>query len=218
MSEKIQRFSLHIWGEFACFTRPEMKIERVSYDVITPSAARGIFEAIYWKPEITWCIDRIHVLEPIRFSNIRRNEVASKIPAGSVASVMKNGGNLALYVESDRQQRASMVLRDVAYVVESHFEIQSGIDNLQKHSEMFKRRATRGQYFHHPYLGCREFPANFELVTGDAPKSKLTGTTDLGWMLNDVDFKDEMKPIFFRASMTDGVIEVPPLHFPGAKS
>ena len=218
MSEKIQRFALRIWGDFACFTRPEMKIERVSYDVITPSAARGIFEACYWKPEITWCIDRIHVLEPIRFSNIRRNEVASKIPSGSVSSTMKNGGSLALYIESDRQQRASLVLRDVAYVVESHFEIQRGSDNLQKHSEMFKRRAARGQYFHHPYLGCREFPANFELVTGDVPKSKLTGTTDLGWMLNDIDFKDEMRPVFFRASMSDGVIEVPPLRPQGTKS
>lgn len=131
---------------------------------------------------------------------------------------MKSGGSLALYIESDRQQRASMVLRDVAYVIEAHFEIQSGTDNLQKHSEMFKRRALRGQYFHHPYLGCREFPANFELVNGEAPKSKLTGTTDLGWMLNDLDFADEMKPIFFRASMTDGLIEVPRLDSRGAKS
>lgn len=218
MLEKIQRFVLHVWGEFACFTRPEMKIERVSYDVMTPSAARGIFEAIYWKPEITWRIDRIHVLEPIRFSNIRRNEVASKIPSGSVSSVMKSGGSLALYIESERQQRASMVLRDVAYVIESHFEIQSGGDNLQKHSEMFKRRAARGQYFHHPYLGCREFPANVELVTDGIPASKLVGTTDLGWMLNDIDFKDEMKPAFFRATMNDGVIDIPPLHSHGAKS
>ena len=218
MPEKIQCFSLHVWGEFACFTRPEMKIERVSYDVMTPSAARGVLEAIYWKPEITWKIDRIHVLDPIRFSNIRRNEVASKIPSGSVSSVMKNGGSLALYIESDRQQRASMVLRDVAYVIEAHFEIQSGDENLQKHSEMFKRRASRGQYFHHPYLGCREFAANFELVTSETPKSKLTGTTDLGWILNDIDFKDDMKPIFFRATMTDGIIDVPPMDSKGGKS
>ena len=130
MPEKIQCFALHVWGEFACFTRPEMKIERVSYDVITPSAARGIFEAIYWKPEIIWRIDRIHVLEPIRFSNIRRNEVAAKVPTGSVSSVIKSGGSLALYIESERQQRASMVLRDVAYVIESHFEIQKIISFL----------------------------------------------------------------------------------------
>ena len=218
MSEKIQCFALRIWGEFACFTRPEMKIERVSYDVMTPSAARGIFEAIYWKPEIAWHIDRIHVLEPIRFSSIRRNEVASKVPSGSVSSVMKSGGSLALYIESERQQRASMVLRDVAYVVEAHFEIQSGNDNLQKHSEMFKRRAAKGQYFHHPYLGCREFPASVELVTDGIPKSKLEGATDLGWMLNDIDFKDDMKPIFFRTMMNDGVINVPPLHSNGSKS
>jgi len=218
MIEKIQRFSIHVWGEFACFTRPEMKIERVSYDVMTPSAARGIYEAIYWKPEITWRIDRIHVLEPIRFANIRRNEVASKVPAGTASTVMKRGGSLALYIESDRQQRAAMVLRDVAYVIEAHFEIISGADQLQKHSEMFRRRATRGQYFHHPYLGCREFPANFELMVSEPPKSQLTGTTDLGWMLHDLDFVDGMKPIFFRASMSDGVIDVPPLHSSGVKA
>ncbi len=218
MPEKIQCFALRILGEFACFTRPEMKVERVSYDVMTPSAARGVFEAIYWKPEIAWCIDRIHVLEPIRFSNIRRNEVASKVPSGSVSSVMKSGGSLALYIESERQQRASMVLRDVAYVVEAHFEIRNGSDNLQKHSEMFKRRAAKGQYFHHPYLGCREFPANVELVTDDIPKSKLEGSIDLGWMLNDIDFKDDMKPIFFRALMNDGVVNVPTLHSNGSKS
>ena len=210
--QAIQRFNLRIWGDFACFTRPEMKIERVSYDVITPSAARGIFEAVYWKPEIRWNIDLIQVFNPIRFTNIRRNEVASKIPAGSVSSVMKSGGSLALYIESDRQQRASMVLRDVAYIVEAHFELLSGVDNLQKHSEMFRRRASKGQYFHHPYLGCREFDANFELLESEIPVSTIQGATDLGWMLHDLDFADGMKPIFFRAAMTNGIIEIPRLH------
>jgi len=218
MIQPIQRFAIHVWGDFACFTRPEMKIERVSYDVMTPSAARGVLEAIYWKPEIRWCIDRIHVLKPIRFTNIRRNEVASKIPTGSVASVMKSGGSLALYIEEDRQQRAAMLLRDVAYVVEAHFELIGGSDILQKHSEMFRRRATKGQYFHHPYLGCREFEANVELVEGDLPKSELMGVKDLGWMLNDLDFADGMKPIFFRATMTDGTIEVPALNGKDAAS
>jgi CRISPR-associated protein Cas5d len=212
MISNIQRFSLRIWGEFACFTRPEMKIERVSYDAMTPSAARGVFEAIYWKPEMRWVIDRIHVLRPIRFTNVRRNEVASKIPAGSVGSVMKSGGSLGLYIENDRQQRAAMVLREVDYIVQAHFEMLSGADNLQKHSEMFRRRASKGQYFHHPYLGCREFDAHFELVEGDFPASSLGGSVDLGWMLHDLDFQNDMKPIFFRARMEDGVIEIPALH------
>ena len=218
MTQPIQRFALRIWGDFACFTRPEMKAERVSYDVITPSAARGIFEAIYWKPEIRWCIDRIHVLNPIRFTNIRRNEVASKIPAGSVSAVMKSGGPLALYIEAERQQRAALVLRDVEYVVEAHFELLGGIENLQKHSEMFSRRARKGQYFHHPYLGCREFDANVELASDPIPKSQLEGKVDLGWMLHDLDFHADMQPIFFRAEMNNGVVEVPTLHSKGNRS
>lgn len=212
MISNIQRFSLRVWGEFACFTRPEMKIERVSYDAMTPSAARGVFEAIYWKPEMRWVIDRIHVLKPIRFTNVRRNEVASKIPAGSVGSVMKGGGNLGLYIENDRQQRAAMILREVDYIIEAHFEMLDGANNLQKHSEMFRRRASKGQYFHHPYLGCREFDAQFELIEGDLPTSSLLGSVDLGWMLHDLDFQNEMKPVFFRARMEDGVIKVPALH------
>jgi CRISPR-associated protein Cas5d len=218
MTQPIQRFALRIWGEFACFTRPEMKVERVSYDVMTPSAARGVFESIYWKPEIRWVIDRIHVLNPIRFTNIRRNEVASKIPAGAVGSVMKGGGPLALYIEADRQQRAALVLRDVVYIVEAHFELLSGVDNLQKHSEMFLRRVKKGQYFHHPYLGCREFDANFELAEDPIPKSQLEGSVDLGWMLHDLDFNADMRPVFFRAEMNHGVIDVPMLQSEETKS
>ncbi|MCU0718104.1 MAG: type I-C CRISPR-associated protein Cas5c [Pirellula sp.] len=218
MIQPIQKFALRIWGDFACFTRPEMKVERVSYDVMTPSAARGVFEAIYWKPEIRWVIDRIHVLKPIRFTNIRRNEVASKIPAGAVGSVMKSGGPLSLYIEADRQQRAALVLRDVEYVAEAHFELLSGADNLQKHSEMFLRRAKKGQYFHHPYLGCREFEASFEIANDPLPKSQLEGHVDLGWMLHDLDFSANMTPLFFRAEMNNGVIDVPPLQGKGTKS
>jgi CRISPR-associated protein Cas5d len=211
MIKPIQKFALRIWGEFACFTRPEMKVERVSYDVITPSAARGLFEAIYWKPEICWVVDRVHVLAPIRFTNLRRNEIRQKIPATSARSAMKAGkGKLGFYADEgdNRQQRAATILRDVNYVVEAHFELRAGADALQKHSEMFRRRASKGQCFHHPYLGCREFPANFELVEGDIPGSSV-GSKDLGYLLHDIDFKNNMTPHFFRADMKDGVIDVP---------
>ena len=205
---------LRVWGELACFTRPEMKIERVSYDVITPSAARGILEAIYWKPEILWHIDRIHVLRPIAFTSLRRNEVQQKIPAGSIRTAMTAGrGRLGYFVDEgdNRQQRASMLLRDVEYVIESHFEVLSGDDPPQKHFEMFRRRAQKGQYFHHPYLGCREFPAHFEWFDGHPPRSALTGSRDLGWMLLDIDYQRNMAPQFFRAQLVDGVVDVPPL-------
>lgn len=193
---------LKIRGDYACFTRPEMKVERVSYDVITPSAARGILEAIYWKPAIRWVVDRIHVLKSIRFGNIRRNEV------GSVMSSRADG----LFIEEQRRQRAALVLRDVAYAIEAHFEFTGEEDNNPaKHKEIFKRRARKGQCFHHPYLGCREFPACFELIEEQPQASKLSGERDLGWMLHDLDFTNNMEARFFRAMMRDGVIEVPPL-------
>ena len=204
---------LRVWGEYACFTRPEMKVERVSYDVMTPSAARGVLEAIYWKPQITWVIDRLHVLQPIRFTNIRRNEVKSKIPVGAVKSAMKSGtGQLGFYADDgdNRQQRASTLLVNVEYVIEAHFELRDHSEPPQKHFEMFKRRAEKGQCFHHPYLGCREFIAQFEWLEGDLPVSPLTGTQELGYMLHDLDFADAMSPRFFRATMVNGVIEVPP--------
>lgn len=204
---------LKIWGENACFTRPEMKVERVSYDVITPSAARGILEAIYWKPEIHWVIERIHILKPIHFTNLRRNEVKQKIPAANVRKAMQqNRGRLAFYVDDgdNRQQRAATILRDVAYVIEAHFEVVGGADPAEKHRQMFERRARKGQCFHRPYLGCREFPAHFELIDDELPVSDLTGERDLGYMLLDIDFEDEMTPHFFRAVMRDGVIEIPP--------
>lgn len=210
---------LKVWGDYACFTRPEMKVERVSYDVMTPSAARGVLEAIYWKPQIRWVIDQIHVLSPIRFTNLRRNEVASKIPVGNVRKAMKGDTSpLGVYVEEDRQQRAAMILRDVAYVIVAHFDLLDPAETQQKHFEMFKRRATKGQYFHHPYFGCREFPADFEWIDGEIPESPLDGQKDLGFMLHDLDYADNMSPRFFRAVMNNGIIEVPPLHGNEVKS
>ncbi|GHU09860.1 type I-C CRISPR-associated protein Cas5 [Betaproteobacteria bacterium] len=209
---------LLVWGERACFTRPEMKVERVSYDVITPSAARGILEAIHWKPAIRWHIDRIRVLKPIRFESIRRNEVGSKLSPASVTKAMKAGSTAGLvtYVDEDRQQRAATVLRDVSYIIEAHFQLTSKAgtdDSIGKHLDIFNRRARKGQCFHMPCLGVREFPASFELLEADAdlpvPDSTLAGNKDLGWMLHDIDFAEDMTPRFFRAYMKDGVIDVP---------
>ena len=211
---------LHIWGERALFTRPEMKVERVSYDVITPSAARGIIEAIHWKPAIRWVVDSIQVLKPIRFESIRRNEVGGKLSAASVVKAIKAGRTDALvsYVDEDRQQRAATLLRDVAYVIGAHFELtaQAGPDDsVGKHLDIFNRRARKGQCFQAPCLGTREFPASFALLEADelapAPDASLSGERDLGWMLHDIDFAQGMTPRFFRARMVDGLIEVPPL-------
>jgi CRISPR-associated protein Cas5d len=209
---------LKVWGPRALFSRPEMKVERVSYDVITPSAARGILEAIHWKPQMLWRIQRLHVLKPIRFESIRRNEVGSKIPAGKAASAMRAGSTegLALHVDEDRQQRAATLLKDVAYVIEARVELSAKgradpTETVQKHLEMGRRRAAKGQYFHHPYLGTREFPCDFELLEGEppAPDASLLGKRDLGWMVLDVDYAPGMDARFFRAQMIDGVIEVP---------
>jgi CRISPR-associated protein Cas5d len=213
---------LHVWGDFACFTRPEMKVERVSYDVITPSAARGIIEAIYWKPQIRWRIRRIHVLNPIRFTSLRRNEVADKISADSVTTAMKRGrGSLALYVEEKRQQRAATILRDVAYVIEARFEIVAGEENTGKHLDQFNRRARDGRCFSRPYLGCREFTADFALIEDDQAippvHAELRAERDLGYMLHDIDFADGMTPRFFCAMIRDGVIEVPIIQSDGVK-
>jgi CRISPR-associated protein Cas5d len=210
---------LKVWGDYACFTRPEMKVERVSYDVMTPSAARGILEAIYWKPAIRWVIDRIHVLNPIRFENIRRNELGGKLAPGTVKAAMNDGCSpVEVFIEENRQQRAALILRDVAYVIEAHFEFSGSEDNNPtKHKEMFDRRASKGQYFHHPYLGCREFPAHFDPV-GDIPSSVHGGEKDLGWILRDIDFEKDMEAKFFRAIMHNGIIEVPPWNGKGVKA
>ena len=205
---------LEVWGDYALITRPEMKVERVSYDVITPSAARGIIDAIYFKPAISWHIDKIHVYNPIEFTNIRRNEVSSKISASTVDSVM-NGKIKPLYINTnaDRQQRASMILKDVRYVIEAHFELTDKAgetDTIEKHYNIALRRMRTGQCYHNPYFGCREFPVNFRLVEDDLPKSNLKGEKDLGYMLFDMDFSnpEDIKPMFFRAIMNDGIIDL----------
>jgi CRISPR-associated protein Cas5d len=193
---------LHISGDFACFTRPEMKVERVSYDVITPSAARGILEAIYWKPQIRWIIDRIHVLKPIRFTNIRRNEVDSKAtPPTAKSRKGKGAPPPGIIIEDHRQPRAATLLRDVAYVVEAHFEVVdfrfekdgpelSPNDCEGKHLGVFNRRARSGQCFHQPCLGTREFPARFSLLEEEPiPENELPPeqlNKELGWMLHDI--------------------------------
>lgn len=207
---------IKISGDYACFTRPELKVERVSYDVLTPSAARGILEAIHWKPAIRWVIDAIHVLEPIRFQSIRRNEVGGKAPAGKIKSAMKRGDleDLQLLVDEDRQQRASTVLVRPAYIIEAHFEMtgKAGPDDSEgKHLDIFNRRAARGQCFHQPCLGTREFAAHFELLDPGVPLPEAIGETrDLGLMLWDIDHQAEGRPsMFFRAKLENGVMKVP---------
>lgn len=219
---------LHVWGERACFTRPEMKGERVSYDVITPSAARGILEAIHWKPAIRWHIDRIHVLKPVRFESLRRNEVGSKIPVNNITKAIKNRSTAGLvnYVDEDRQQRATTLLRSVGYVIEAHFTLTSkaGADDSEgKHLDIFNRRARKGQCFHTPCFGVREFPASFSLLDESAPWPESTLTEDdrnreLGWMLHDIDFARGSTPRFFKAALQEGVVHVPAWDSPEVKS
>lgn len=201
---------LRVWGEYACFTRPEMKVERVSYDVMTPSAARGIIEAIHWKPAIKWVIDRIHVMKPLKFESIRRNELEGKISARKVKTAISGKEiDLHQYITEERQQRATLLLKDVEYVIEAHFEMtdEAGSeDNEEKHYNIFLRRARNGQCHMRPYFGCREFPVYFQLIEGEIEKSCLKGEVDLGWMLWDIDFKNEMRSIFFRPKMVNGII------------
>jgi CRISPR-associated protein Cas5d len=207
---------VRVQGDYACFTRPEMKVERVSYDVLTPSAARGIIEAIYWKPAIRWVIDQIHVLNPIKFTNIRRNEVSEKIPE-SVPKAIQNGSKQIHYLDStaERQQRAAMVLKDVDYVIQAHFDIvpeKAGQeDTIEKHYNIALRRFRKGQYYHTPSLGTREFGAKICLIENkEIPVSQLTGKMDLGWMLYDLDFSnpENIEPKFFKAVMQNGIIEL----------
>lgn len=210
---------LHVWGDHALYTRPEMKVERVSYDVPTPSAARGLLEAILWKPQMRWVIDRIHVLKPIRFQSFRRNEVGAKISSVTAERAMRAGttAGLGLVVEENRQQRAATLLVNVAYVIEAHFELtaKAGPDDTPaKYLSMFNRRAKAGQCFHRPCLGTREFPADFELLPEGAPIPESTlpaeqRERDLGWMLHDIDFTDgRNESRFFRARLADGVLDV----------
>lgn len=209
--------TIRVQGRYALFTRPEMKVERVSYDVITPSAARGIIEAVYWKPAIKWVIDKIHVLREIEFTNIRRNEVSDKASVDNALQVMK-GADKPLYIAATeaRQQRAAMVLKDVDYVIEAHFEKVEKEwgerDSEKEHYNIVLRRLRNGQHFHAPCLGTREFPAKVTLIKdkNDIPKSPLTDKRDFGWMLYDLDFSNprDIKPMFYHAIMQDGVIDV----------
>jgi CRISPR-associated protein Cas5d len=208
MNSPSNEVRLRVWGPYACFTRPEMKVERVSYDVMTPSAARGILEAVLWKPAIRWEVIRIDVLRPICWISVRRNEVG-------VRATSRNDG---IYADDPnvRQQRAGLFLRNVEYVIHARFLLteQAGEeDNVSKFAEMFRRRASRGQCFNQPYLGCREFSAYFASVdTTTAACQPIVETRDLGWMLHDLDYSDgTVTPRFFRATLENGVVYVPPL-------
>lgn len=195
---------IRVSGDYALFTRPEMKVERVSYDIITPSAARGIIEAVYWKPAIRWVIDKIRVLKEIEFTNIRRNEVSEK------ASERKP----YLVAPEIRQQRAALVLKNVEYIIEAHFEMtdKAGAeDTVEKHYNIILRRLRKGQHFHAPCLGTREFGAKVELIEeGEKIPPSPLGDLELGWMLHDLDFSDsaEIKPQFFKASLKSGVLDL----------
>lgn len=232
---------LHVWGDYALFTRPEMKAERVSYDVMTPSAARAIVSSIYWKPEIEWVIDQIHVLNPIRFTSVRRNEVGA-IAVAPKKEAMRGLAvdSIGILIEDERQQRASLLLTNVAYVIEAHFDVVSRTlekgaheaplaECEAKHISIFNRRAESGQYFHQPYFGCREFPASFRLLKDGEPLPACQLTEkdkDFGYIFHDFIYhEDKRGPIiesnrgrrlvaeakFFRAQMKDGVIAVPSL-------
>ncbi len=223
---KSRPLRLKVWGENACFTRPEMKVERVSYDVMTPSAARGILEAILWKPALRWRVTQIDVLEPIRWESVRRNEVGTVMSTDLAITAMKKGsGKLGMYVDDPRvrQQRAGLFLRDVAYTIHAYFELTdkaSQEDTTVKFQEMFLRRAEKGQCFNQPYLGCREFSACFEPIPHDQPLPEpIHETRDLGWMLHDQDYDGETPmPRFFRVSLENGRMVIPLFSDKGARS
>lgn len=202
---------LEVWGAYALFSRPELKVERVSYDVPTPSAARGIVEAVYYHPGLRWVIDRIHVLNPIRFVGIRRNEVTDKISGRNVRQAVQSGGQPLYLVTSQKiVQRSSLLLQDVHYVIEAHFEMTDKAapsDNPGKFQDIVTRRMERGQCFHTPYFGCREFPVSFRRWPG-GPIPTIDETRDLGLMLYDFDYSDPaaITPTYFRARLEHGVL------------
>lgn len=207
---------LLVEGDYALFTRPELKVERYSYDFITPSAARGIVESIYWKPQIKWRIIKIHVLRKPEFTTILRNEVDSKISDFNVKKLMENNKSAVGYIDTTKsiQQRSSTILKNVKYVIEAEFNM-TGInsekgDTPEKHYNVILRRLRNGQYFHKSYLGTREFPAKVTLLEGECPESELTGEQDYGMMLYDMDYTDKSNivPIFFRAKMLNGVVDL----------
>ena len=201
-----------LWGEYACFTRPEMKVERVTYPVMTPSAARGALEAIFWKPQVTWRIEEIHVLNPVAYTSILRNEINDRQSERTARGWARNGGGYDAADRRSRAQRHTLALRDVAYVVRAQLVLQDGVtDDIAKYRDQFRRRVARGQCFATPYLGCREFSASFgEPEPGDAP---IERTEDLGLMLLDIDYDPDGSgrgtPMFFDASLDRGVLRVP---------
>jgi|SRR5665213_357646 len=203
---------VRIRGCFACFTRPEFKTERLSYEVMTPSAARGVLEAILWKPAIQWQIRRILVLAPPRFVQIKRNEVTSRVSVSMAQRSARSGTALDFFADENRAQRNTLALRDVDYAVEAEFQMtarRGSEDNPRKFDDMFSRRLEKGQFFMQPYLGCREFPAIVESYTGDPPPLE-SETRDLGYMLHDMRYGAEKnEPVFFRARVERGVIDVP---------
>ena len=215
----MKTYTLEVSGDYACFTRPEMKVERVSYDIITPSAARSIFEAILWKPAIRWRINKIEVLKAINWVSVRRNEVGAVASTRNAETAMRSGkGHLALYVEDERQQRAGLFLRDVSYRIHATLELlpNAGDNNtLPKFMDMFERRARTGQCINQPYLGTREFACAFQLIEdvkeANAAKPVISESRDLGWMLYDMDFSktSDPTPRFFKVQMNHGVIHVP---------
>lgn len=212
MTEKrSQTLQLRAQAELACFTRPELKVERVSYAVPTPSAARGLLEAVLWKPAIAWHVDRIHVLNEIRFTAFRRNEVNTKAPRPSESLVTSGGPPPQYFADEDRSQRNTIALSNVDYVIEAHFTMTPRAgpeDNIMKFVEMFKRRIASGQHFHQPYFGCREFPA--EILSADDAPAALPLDKNLGLMLWDIEFGPKQNtPVFFHAELISGILHVP---------
>lgn len=207
----IPTLSLRAFGPLACFTRPELKVERMSYPVMTPSGARGILEAVLWKPAIRWRILRIAVLSPIRFTAFRRNEVNSKASVPNRAVIESGGPAPVLFAEDDRAQRNTVALRDVDYRIDATFEMTDRAgneDNPVKFVEMFRRRVARGQHFHQPYFGCREFAAN--VISAEDCPEPVDDSRNLGIMLYDIDYGPKgNKPIFFHGRLERGVLNVP---------
>lgn len=202
--------AVRVWGDYACFTRPEMKVERVTYPVMTPSAARGILEAIFWKPEFTWQVEEINLLKPIRYFSILRNEVNNRASERAARSWVNGSGGF--HAPDDRAQRHSLILRDVAYVIRASIKLKPGVDALPaKYEAQFLRRTSRGRSFSTPYLGCREFSAHFGEPEGN--EHPLDLSTDLGLMLLDIDYEPNGSgrgtPRFFRARLENGVLRVP---------
>lgn len=207
---------LEVWGDYALFSRPELSVERVTYDVMTPSAARGILESIYWHPGMKWVVDKIHVLAPIKYANIRRNEVSDKANGSKARSVMNGGDGQDFYLNTKEkiQQRASLVLKDVHYIIEAHFEMTdkaNASDNAGKFMDIISRRIRKGQCFHTPYFGCREFPVKYRFYEfKNIPDAYNEIDKELGFMLYDMDYSDKenIKPMFFRAVLHKGVLDL----------